>query len=660
MHALDSVVMLLAVAVLTVIVCRRLHIPTMLGYLIVGFIAGPGVLHIISQTEATDFVGEIGIVFLMFSIGLEFSLPKLRAMKSLVFGLGTMQVVFTILLIMGIGLILNIPLLPSLALAGAMTVSSTAIVSKMMAGRGELGTHHGQMAMGVLLMQDIAVVPLMILLHTLAGDTSTLWEELGLAFLKMTVVLFVLLYLGEKLMRPWFNLVAKLEQSEVFMLNVLLITLGVAYLTELAGLSLALGAFVAGMLIAETQYRFQVEDDIRPFRDTLLGFFFITVGMKLDIAVLLDNYLQIFSFLAVLILLKAFVVYIVSRMSQHKRADAFQAAFYLAQGGEFGFVLLALALKDELISIETVQIGTAAILLSMLIAPVLITLAPAIVNRFAKKSWDEKSLDLHQMLVENMSKSDHVIIVGFGRTGQTVARMLKNEGINYYALDTNVERVQSARLAGEPIAFGDAKRKDILLAAGLNRAHMVILTSHLFKENEHILSVIMQQRPTMPVIARANSEEHARILGNKGAAGVISDEQETGLVLASEVMLHYGMPFYRVYNIIRSVRQDQYSMLKDIYLGDDEKATAQGNKSIYRDSIQLPKEAFAVGRDLRSLPFSQLKVGLIGIRRGTKLIKKPEAEFVLIENDVVLVIGLPANVEQLKHVLLGGKEKKSS
>ena len=227
-------------------------------------------------------------------------------------------------------------------------------------------------------------------------------------------------------------------------------------------------------------------------------------------------------------------------------------------------------------------------------------------------------------------------------------------------MDTNVERVQSARLAGEPIAFGDAKRKDILLAAGLNRAHMVILTSHLFKENEHILSVIMTERPTLPVIVRTNSEEHARILGNKGAAGVISDEQETGLVLASEVMLHYGMPFYRVYNVIRSVRQNKYDVLKDIYLGDDEKATAQGNKSIYRDSIQLPKEAFAVGRDLRSLPFSQLKVGLIGIRRGTKLIKKPEAEFVLIENDVVLVIGLPANVEQLKHVLLGGKEKKSS
>lgn len=657
MHALDSVVMLLAVAVLTVIVCRRLHIPTMLGYLIVGFIAGPGVLHIISQTEATDFVGEIGIVFLMFSIGLEFSLPKLRAMKSLVFGLGSMQVIFTILLIMGIGLILKMPFLAALALAGAMTVSSTAIVSKMMAGRGELGTHHGQMAMGVLLMQDIAVVPLMILLHTLAGDTSTLWEDLGFALLKMTVVLFVLLYLGEKLMQPWFNLVAKLEQSEVFMLNVLLVTLGVAYLTELAGLSLALGAFVAGMLIAETQYRFQVEDDIRPFRDTLLGFFFITVGMKLDIAVLLDNYIQVFSFLAVLILLKAFVVYLVSRMGQHKRTDSFQAAFYLAQGGEFGFVLLALALKDQLIHIETVQIGTAAILLSMLIAPLLITLAPWLVSKFAKKSWDEKSLDLHQMLVENMSKSDHVIIVGFGRTGQTVARMLKNEGINYYALDTNVERVQSARLAGEPIAFGDAKRKDILLAAGLNRAHMVILTSHLFKENEHILSVIMQQRPTLPVIVRSSSDENTRILGEKGASGVISDEQETGLVLASEVMLHYGMPFYRVYNIIRSVRQDKYSSLKDIYLGDDEKAAAQGSKSIYRDSIQLPQEAFAVGKELRSLPFSQLKVGLLGIRRGTKLIKKPEAEFVLMENDVVLVIGLPANVEQLKHILLGGKEK---
>lgn len=658
MHALDSVVMLLAVAVLTVIICRRLHIPTMLGYLIVGFIAGPGVLRIISQTEATDFVGEIGIVFLMFSIGLEFSLPKLRAMKNLVFGLGTMQVVFTILLIIGIGLIMKNPLLPSLALAGAMTVSSTAIVSKMMSGRGELGTHHGQMVMGVLLMQDIAVVPLMILMHTLAGDASTLWTDLGLALLKMAVVLFVLLYLGEKLMRPWFNLVAKLEQSEVFMLNVLLVTLGVAYLTELAGLSLALGAFVAGMLIAETQYRFQVEDDIRPFRDILLGFFFITVGMKLDIAVLFDNYIQILSFLAVLLLLKAFVVYIVSRVGQHKRTDAFQAALYLAQGGEFGFVLLSLALKDELIPIETVQIGTAAILLSMLIAPLLITLAPLLVNKFGKKSWDEKAVDLHQMLVENMSKNDHVIIVGFGRTGQTVARMLQNEGINYYALDTDAERVQAARLAGEPIAFGDAKRKDILLAAGLNRAHMVILTSHLFKENEHILSVIMQQRPTLPVIVRTNSEEHAHLLGEKGAAGVISDEQETGLVLASEAMIHYGMPFYRVYNVIRTVRQNKYDVLKDIYLGDDEKAAAQGNKSIYRDSIQLTAGAFAIGRDLRSLPFTQLKVSLLGIRRGTKLIKKPDAEFVLSENDVVLVIGLPANVEQLKNTLLGGKEKK--
>ncbi|MBR7001733.1 MAG: cation:proton antiporter [Neisseriaceae bacterium] len=656
MHALDSVVMLLAVAVLTVIICRRLHIPTMLGYLIVGFIAGPGVLHIISQTEATDFVGEIGIVFLMFSIGLEFSLPKLRAMKSLVFGLGSMQVIFTMLLIIGIGLILRMPFLVALALAGAMTVSSTAIVSKMMASRGELGSHHGQMVMGVLLMQDIAVVPLMILMHTLAGDTSTLWEDLGFALLKMAVVLFVLLYLGEKLMQPWFNLVAKLEQSEVFMLNVLLVTLGVAYLTELAGLSLALGAFVAGMLIAETQYRFQVEDDIRPFRDTLLGFFFITVGMKLDTAVLFDNYIQILSFLAVLIVLKAFVVYLVSRMGQHKRKDSFQAALYLAQGGEFGFVLLALALKDHLIAIDFVQIGTAAILLSMLIAPILIGVTPWIANKIFRQSWDEKAVDLHQMLVENMSKSDHVIIIGFGRTGQTVGRMLKAESINYYALDNNAERVQAARLAGEPIAFGDAKRKDILLAAGLKRARMVILTSHLFKENEHILSVIMAESPTLPVIVRSNSDDNARILGEKGASGVISDEQETGLVLASEVMLYYGMPFYRVYNIIRGVRQDKYGMLKDIYLGDDEKAAAQGSKSIYRDSIQLPQGAFAVGRELRALPFTQLKIELIGIRRGTQLIKKPAAEFTLIENDVVLVIGLPANVERLKHILLSGEK----
>lgn len=656
MHALDSVVAVLLVAVLTVIICRRLRIPAMLGYLVVGFIAGPGMLRLVPQTEATDFLGEIGIVFLMFSIGLEFSLAKLRSMKHLVFGFGSLQVIITMMCIMAIGLIQGIPWLATLAMAGAMTVSSTAIVSRLMVEKGELGLAHGQMTMGVLLMQDIAVVPIMILMHALAGDSSSLWIDLSLAMLKMAVVLVILLYLGEKLMRPWFNLVAKQEHSELFVLNVLLVTLGVAYLTELAGLSLALGAFVAGMLIAETQYRFQVEDDIRPFRDILLGFFFITVGMKLNIAVLLDNYGKILSFVFMLLVLKAVIVYVVAQWGKHgSKKDSFQSALYLAQGGEFGFVLLTLAFKDGLIHSETAQIGTAAILLSMLVSPFIINLAPWLSEKIFKSAWDEKSVDLHQILVENMGKDDHVILVGFGHAGQTVARLLQNENINYFVLDLDAERVQSARLAGEPIAYGDAKRKDILLAAGLNRARMVVLTGHAYKESEHILSVIMALRPTLPVIVRSSNEEYIGALDERGAAGIVSDDREIGLVLASETMLNYGMPFYQVYNIIRHVRQDKYSMLKNLYLGEDEIAQAQDTKHLYRDSLQVTANAHAIGKKLDTLPLSRLKIGLIGVRRGMQQIKDFNDDFTLQESDVLMVIGLPAAVKELEEVILSGE-----
>lgn len=656
MHYLDSVVLVLAIAVVTVILCRRFQIPSMLGYLVVGFIAGPGVMRLIPQTPATEFLGEIGIVFLMFSIGLEFSLGRLRAMRKMVLGLGLAQVVGTMLAIVAIGYLLNMHWVSSLALAGALMVSSTAIVSRLMSERGDLGKMHGQMSMGVLLMQDIAVVPIMILMHSMAGDSNTLWQDLAFAMLKMAAVLVVMLYLGEKLMRPWFNLVAKQEQSELFMLNVLLVTLGVAYLTELAGLSLALGAFVAGMLIAETQYRFQVEDDIRPFRDVLLGFFFITIGMKMDIGVLFENYGKILSFVFVLIVIKALIVFFVSIRQKYEKKDAFQAALYLAQGGEFGFVLLALALKDTLIEEEIVQIGTAAILLSMIAAPFIIKAAPWLTGKIFKSEWDEKSVDLHAVLVENMGKNNHVILVGFGHAGQTVARLLKKEGINYYVLDLDAERVQAARLAGEPIAYGDAKRKDILLAAGLNRARLVLLSTHSVSANEHVLSTIMAIRPSLPVIIRSDTDEHIEPLCNQGAASVVSDDQEIGLVLATEALLNFDMPFYQVFNIIREVRQDRYDILKGLYLGSDEMADAQDAKNIYRDSILLTNGADAIGKNPKSLPFSRLKVGLLGIRRGASRLEHFSNDFTLQENDVMMVVGLPAEICQLKEIVLQGED----
>lgn len=546
--SLAHVVIVLLVSVITVIYCRKFNIPSMLGYLLVGFIAGPGMFSLIPKSHATDYLGEIGIVFLMFSIGLEFSLPKLKAMKKLVFGLGGLQVVISMLAIMGILMLMGTPFNWAFAVSGALAMSSTAIVSRILSEKTELGQPHGQMSMGVLLMQDIAVVPLMILIPALAGGSEgNLWAELGWAGLKMVVTLGVLFFVGNKMMSPWFRMVAKRKSSELFMINVLLVTLGVAYLTELEGLSLALGAFVAGMLLSETEYRFQVEDDIRPFRDILLGFFFITVGMKLDIQALVNNWQMILVLLAMLVVLKALIVFLIAFRMRHPVGDSMKAALYLAQGGEFGFVMLAISSKINMVSPELEQAATAAVLLSMIIAPFLLGSSDKIINRFIKSNWDMKALDLHNMLVETMRKSDHVLIIGFGRGGQTVGRILAQENIPYFALDLAVERVQVARSAGEPVAFGDAKRREVLEAAGLARAKMVVLTLNNMAETKHVVNHIIALHPTMPIYARAIDDDYVKNLTEMGVEEAVSDTKETSLALASYAMLANGSPYSHVH-----------------------------------------------------------------------------------------------------------------
>lgn len=652
-HSLGSVVLVLLVAVLTVIICRRTNIPAMIGYLVVGFLTGPGVLKIIPQTPATEFLGEIGIVFLMFSIGLEFSISKLRAMKHLVFGLGSLQVGVTIFLFTIVMMIYGLPFLWAAALASALVMSSTAIVSRLMSERMELGEQHGQMVMGVLLMQDIAVVPIMILFHASTGDTSNIGIDLALALVKMVVVLALLLYFGDKLMRPWFKLVAKQKIDELFMLNVLLVTLGVAYLTELAGLSLALGAFVAGMLISETQYRFQVEDDIRPFRDILLGFFFITIGMKLDLNVLINSYDLVLLILALLIIGKLLIVLIISKQQKFSNKDSLTTALYLAQGGEFGFVLLALAVQDKLLSSEVSQASTAAILVSMLIAPFLIKGSSKISSLLFKKDWEQQSVDLHNILMENMNKNDHVVLVGYGTSGQTIARLLAQQEINYYALDLDVDRVQAARLAGEPIAYGNAKRKEVLLAAGLLRAKMIVITTNEITDTEHIIAITQAAAPNIPIIVRSERSEQVPAYKNLGADEVFSDDREMGLVLATQTLLTLGMPFMQVFDIVQKIRRDRYSMLDDLFSGQNNENEAQ---TVHRDSILLLDGAYTITNPTKALeiPLHLFKTVLLGIRRNGVRINQPDSQMLLQAGDVLIVVGTPANINALEKWLLEG------
>lgn len=645
MHAfsLAPIVIVLLVSVITVIFCRKFNIPSMLGYLLVGFLAGPGVLNLIPKSHATDYLGEIGIVFLMFSIGLEFSLPKLKAMRKLVFGLGGLQVVATMLGIIGILMALSTPFNWAFAVGGALAMSSTAIVSRILSEKTELGQPHGQMAMGVLLMQDIAVVPLMILVPALAGGSSdggNLWRELALAAVKMVVTLALLFVVGNKVMPRLFRQVAKRKSSELFMITVLLVTLGIAYLTDLVGLSLALGAFVAGMLLSETEYRFQVEDDIRPFRDIMMGFFFITVGMKVDIGALTDGWPLVLTLLAILILLKALVVFALAKRMQYNTADSLKAALYLAQGGEFGFVLLAISSKINMVSPELEQAATAAVLLSMIIAPFLLQSSDKIISRFIKSSWDMKALDLHSMLVETMSKSDHVLIIGFGRGGQTIGRILAQENIPYFALDLDVERVQVARSAGEPVSFGDAKRREVLEAAGLGRAKMVVLTLNNMHETEHVLNNIISMHPTMPVYARAIDDDYVNTFTDMGAEEAVSDTKETSLALASYAMLANGAPYKHVYQTILNIRRSRYASLEDLFVGSDDETTfSEENKSISRYAFALAGEAFAIGKQVADLPVTAEGIRLLFIRRKTGRIENFTGDFTFQADDILVIAG---------------------
>ena len=473
MSALSLVLLLLGASVLAVVIFRRFNLPPVLGYLLVGSMIGPHALNLMRDMQRVEYIAEFGVVFLMFSIGLEFSLPKLYSMKRIVFGLGLLQVVISMALITALAMLFGIGWQLGIALGGVFAMSSTAVLTKLLAERMQLDSPHGREIMGVLLFQDLAVVPLLVLIPSLTQPPEKLAMLLGIALLKAIVVLAVILVFGQKLMRKWFHFVARAKSSEVFVLNVLLITLGLATLTELAGLSLALGAFVAGMLISETEYRLQVEEDIKSFRDVLMGLFFVTIGVKLDLHILVGLWWQVLLALLALLLVKSLVVGLLSWRLGATPGNAIRSALWLCAGGEFGFVLLGEIARLPK-SVE--QVALTALVLSMLIAPFIVQYSEKLVMRFVAGEWLLRSMQLTQIAAQSMGTEKHAILCGFGRSGQYLARFLSQEGINYIALDLDPDRVREAAAGGETVVFGDAARKEALVAAGLMRASVAIVT----------------------------------------------------------------------------------------------------------------------------------------------------------------------------------------
>jgi monovalent cation:H+ antiporter-2, CPA2 family len=653
---LELTLLLLGSAVLGVVAFRMLHLPPMLGYLAVGILIGPHALGLAEDSHATHALAEFGVVFLMFSIGLEFSLPKLKSMRSDVFGLGMAQVVLTIVATIAFGWVMARALPPwihiswqaAFALGGALAMSSTAIVVKMLTERLELESEHGRKIIGILLFQDIAVVPLLIIIPALAKNPDNLLVTLAWAAGKAVLVLVLLLFFGQKLMRGWFTVVVKRRSQELFMLNLLLVTLGAAWITERAGLSLALGAFVAGMLVSETEYKHQVEEDIKPFRDVLLGLFFITIGMLLNVRVVLENWWLVLALLVFPVLMKFALIAGLAKLFGSSDGVSMRTGLALAQAGEFGFVLLNVVGGMALVDPFVVQVVLASMVLSMLAAPFLIEHADKLVLKFSSNEWMMQSLNLTQLAARTMATQQHVIVAGFGRSGQSLATLLQEEGLAYHALDLDPTRVQEARSAGANVSYGDAARRESLVAAGIYRASALVITYASTPSALKVLHLVHELAPTLPVIVRSHDDSDLDRLKAAGAAEVVPELMEGSLMLASHALVMLGVPLRRVVHRVQAAREERYASLRGYFhgisdVGDDTETTRL-------HTVRLTEASDSVGRTVGELDVDGAEV--MAIRRGRERLEAAP-ETVLEAGDVVVLRGNAQAVARAEHRLLG-------
>jgi K+:H+ antiporter len=532
-------------------------------------------------------------------------------------------------------------------------MSSTAILAKMLAERLELNSPHGRMIIGILLFQDLAVIPLLIVLPALTAGVEDIALNIGYAALKAAVVLALLLFFGQRVMRGWFHLVARKKSSELFVLNVLLITLGIAYITELAGLSLALGAFVAGALISETEYRHQVEVDIKPFRDILLGLFFVTIGMLLDLRVVFEHGLWVALLLVLLIALKALIIFGLSLLFGASTAAALRTGLALAASGEFGFVLLARAEGLGVVGPEAMQPVLAAMLLSMLAAPFLVERSGELARRWSASDWTHRAMALHTIAVQSMSADQHVVICGYGRSGQNLARLLEKESIPFIALDIDPQRIDEASVAGESVVFGDAARSEVLVAAGLARAKAVAITYADTGSALSILRHVQEMRPGLPVIVRTVDDSDIEALKAAGATEVVAEVMEGSLVLASAALMLLGVPLNRVLTRIRETREQRYSLFRGFFRGiTDDTESEEGTPRLH--SVSISRRAAAVGKALGELGLASLGVEVTAVRRRNVRTVTPDDRTRIEEGDVVVLLGGEENLAAAEMKLLQG------
>jgi CPA2 family monovalent cation:H+ antiporter-2 len=557
----DILIVLLA-AVAVVPVFRRLGGSAVLGYLIAGALIGPSGLGLV-EVGRTAVLARFGVVFLLFSVGLELSVERIARLRRYVFGLGAAQVLATTILLWVALQVVGVGRGPALVLGSGLALSSTAVVMQMLVERRELATAHGRIAFSVLLFQDLAVVPLLTLVPLLGQSGRAIGSAIGLALLKALVVLVAIVALGRLGLRPILRAVTRGGNPELFTGIALLLILGLGWLTEQAGLSMALGAFLAGLLIAETEYRPQIEGDIQPFRGVLLALFFMTVGMRMELSLLVTEGPLLLGLLAGLLIIKTVVLAVLGPAFGLSGWFAPAVGLMLAQGGEFGFVLFVIGAQGGALPVEQEHMATLLVGLSMAVTPLLLVTSRALVRRPAR-TGPGGGVAVEQDAIPR----DHVLIAGFGRVGQTLARLLEDQAVPYLALDLDPERVAEARRRGLPVHFGDASRTDVLKAAGVERARLAVITLDNAADAERAVRGLHQVLPGLPTLVRAHDTRHCEQLIAAGAAVVVPEIVEGSLQLGGALLRHLGGSAEEVEQVLQGLRRQTYAPLAELVDGE--------------------------------------------------------------------------------------------
>ncbi|MGS0674534.1 monovalent cation:proton antiporter-2 (CPA2) family protein [Shewanella sp. 0m-4] len=644
---LIQMLLMLVIAIVSIAILRRAGLPAILAYLVTGVISGPSGFHWFTQQQMQS-VAELGVVLLMFSLGLEFSLPRLWAMRRTVFGLGSAQVVVTTVLSMGIALLCNLSVTESVVVGSAIALSSTAIVLKLLNEQGWMRRRHGELSVSVLLFQDIAVVPLLILLPILASDGAPLlWTDVVFALLKGSLAFIALMAFGKWALPKLFDEVARSRSNELFVLSTLVVALVTGAITQWLGLSMALGAFMAGMLLGESQYRRQLEADIRPFRDLLMGLFFISIGMLLDFQLVAQFWWQIIFILIAVILGKALVIFSLLKVAKESFRSSVATALSLAQVGEFSFVVLALAVNYQLLDNKTSTTLVMVAVLSMALAPWLVRHSVDIARML--QGLKPKADNNESLNVQVDAKGDLVLILGYGRVGQTIARFMKTEAIPYLVLDLDPKRVSEARTAGEPVYFGDVCKRSILKQAKVREAKLIVITFSSERILQEVLPLCRQLAPEAKILVRTRDDTGMEELEEAGASQVIPETLEGSLMLVSQVLYQCGVPLARILKRLESERRNHYQYLHGFFSGAETDLTLE-----LLHAVALPKGANAVGLTLGEIPWEKLRVEVRAVRRAGAEVEDPKSDWQIMSGDILILLGKPRRMEKAEIFLLQG------